>query len=62
MNIIEQNHRSVEKTTNGIRGFKTFYSAKATLLGIELHHMLQKKQHTQSSNMTTFEQFYALAA
>ena len=61
-NIIEQDHRFVKKITNGIRGFKTFHSAEATLSGIELHHMLRKNQHTQSSSMTIFEQFYDLAA
>jgi len=61
-NIIEQDHRFVKKTTNGMRGFKAFYSAEATLSGIELHHMLRKKQHSQSNDLTIFEQFYALAA
>ena len=61
-NIIEQDHRFVKKITNGMRGFKAFHSAEATLSGIELHHMLSKNQHTQSRNMTIFEQFYGLAA
>ncbi len=61
-NIIEQDHRFVKKITNGMREFKAFHSAEATLSGIELHHMLRKNQHTQSSNMTIFEQFYRLAA
>ena len=61
-NIIEQDHRFVKKITNGMRGFKAFHSAEATLSGIELHHMLRKDQHTQSSNTTIFEQFYGLAA
>jgi putative transposase len=61
-NIIEQDHRFVKKITNGMIGFKAFHSAEATLSGIELHHMLRKNQHTQSINMTIFEQFYGLAA
>jgi len=61
-NIIEQDHRFVKKITNGMRGFKAFHSAEATLAGIELHHMLRKKQHRQSNDMTIFEQFYGLAA
>ncbi len=61
-NIIEQDHRFVKKITNGMRGFKSFYSADATLSGIELHHMLRKNQYRQSSNITIFEQFYGLAA
>jgi transposase-like protein len=36
--------------------------AARALSGIELHHMLRKKQHTQSDNQTIFEQFYGLAA
>ena len=45
-----------------MKGFKAFYSADATLAGIELHHMLRKGQHNQSANQTIFEQFYGLAA
>jgi putative transposase len=29
-------------------GFKAFHSARATLAGIELHHMLRKGQHQQT--------------
>ena len=61
-NIIEQDHRFVKKITNGMRGFKEFNAAEATLSGIELHHMLRKNQHTQSNDLTIFEQFYELAA
>ena len=43
-------------------GFKAFHSASATLIGIELHHMLHKGQHKEAKNMAIFEQFYALAA
>ena len=61
-NIIEQDHRFIKKITKPMMGFKAFHSAKATLSGIELHHMLRKNQHQQSDSMTIFEQFYALAA
>ena len=61
-NIIEQDHRFIKKITNSKRGFKEFHSAEATLAGIKLHHMLRKKQHRQSNDMTIFEQFYGLAA
>ena len=61
-NIVEQDHRFVKKITKPMRDFKAFYSAKATLAGIELHHMLRKGQHNQSSSQTIFEQFYGLAA
>jgi len=42
-------------------GFKSFASAKATIAGIELHHMLKKGQMTNSANMPVWEQFAALA-
>ena len=61
-NIVEQDHRFIKKITRPMLGFKTFHSAKATLSGIELHHMLKKGQHINPANMTIFEQFYALAA
>jgi len=43
-------------------GFKATHSARSTLDGIELHHMLRKNQHVNSESQSIFEQFYALAA
>ena len=60
-NLVEQDHRFIKKITDGMRGFKSFNSAEATLSGIELHHMLRKNQHAHSNSMTIFEQFYELA-
>ncbi|MGC1183213.1 MAG: hypothetical protein WA877_09880, partial [Legionella sp.] len=45
-----------------LSGFKEVHSAKATLTGIELHHMLRKGQHLQVGKQSIFEQFYGLAA
>ena len=59
-NIVEQDHRFIKKITKPMKGFKAFHSAAATLSGIELHHMLRKKQHKQSDSITIFEQFRAL--
>ena len=61
-NIVEQDHRFIKKITKPMKGFKAFASANATLIGIELHHMLRKQQHCEAKNMSVFEQFYALAA
>ena len=61
-NIVEQDHRFIKKITKPMMGFKAFQSAHATLQGVELHHMLRKKQHQLSNKMTVPEQFYALAA
>jgi putative transposase len=43
-------------------GFKSFYSAQATIAGIELYRMLKKGQHINAKNAPAFIQFYALAA
>ena len=61
-NIVEQDHRFIKKITNPMLGFKSYTSAHATLMGIELNHMLHKGQHKNSKNIPVFEQFYALAA
>jgi len=61
-NIVEQDHRAIKKITKPMMGFKAFHSAEATIAGIELHHMLRKKQHSGEANTSVFEQFYALAA
>jgi len=61
-NIVEQDHRFIKKITRPMKGFKSFESARATIAGIELHHMLRKSQHKNAVNESIFEQFYALAA
>jgi putative transposase len=61
-NIIEQDHRFIKRIIKSMMGFKEFHSAHATLIGIELHHMLHKNQHSHAENMPVFKQFYALAA
>ena len=60
-NIIEQDHRGIKRITKPMMGFKAFYSAEATLAGIELYRMLKKAQHIHAKNSHAFEQFYALA-
>ena len=60
-NIVEQDHRFIKKITKPMLGFKAWESAKATLAGIELHHMLRKGQHESSNDLPVWEQFYALA-
>ncbi len=61
-NIVEQDHRGIKRITNPMMGFNAFYSAQATLAGIELHRMLKKRQHSKAANQPVFEQFYGLAA
>lgn len=60
-NIIEQDHRSSKKLTRPMKGFKSFQSASATLDGIEVAHMIRKRQFP-TSGQPAFQQFAALAA
>jgi hypothetical protein len=46
-------------------GFKAFGAAQGTLVGIELMHMIRKKQmvlEVGEEGLTAAEQFYSLAA
>jgi putative transposase len=64
-NIIEQDHRGVKRMTRPILGFKSYAAAQATLIGIELMHMLKKGQlvgEEGAEGLTPAKQFYALAA
>jgi hypothetical protein len=61
-NIVEQDYRSIKRTTNPMMGFKSFHSAGATIAGIELYHMLKKGQHADAQYSTAFKQFYTLVA
>jgi len=58
--IIEQDHRFIKKITKPIMGFKSFLGAQATLIGIELCHMLKKGQNTMHATLSPWQQFYAL--
>lgn len=60
--MVEQDHRFIKKITRPTLGFKAMHSSRATLDGIELHHMLRKRQHINYKNRSVIEQFYALAA
>ena len=59
-NIVEQDHRLIKRLTRPMLGFKSFWSARATLAGIELWRMLKKGQNR--SSLSAWQQFYALAA
>jgi len=60
-----QDHRGVKRITRPMLGFKAFDAAQATLVGIELMHMIKKRQlvvEEGNEGRTAAEQFYALAA
>jgi len=64
-NVVEQDHRAVKRVTRPMLGFKSFEAAQCTLVGIELMHMIKKRQgvvEEGSEGLTAAEQFYALAA
>src|SRR5262249_5686901 len=64
-NIVEQDHRAVKRVTRPMLGFKAFAAAEVILVGIELMHMIKKKQllvETGEEGLTAAEQFYALAS
>ncbi len=64
-NIVEQDHRGVKRITRPMLGFKSFDAAQSTLAGIELMHMIKKKQirlEEEEQGLSAAEQFYALAS
>jgi putative transposase len=64
-NIVEQDHRAVQRVTRPMLGFKAFDAAQSTVTGIELMHMIKKKQMmvgVEDEGLTAAEKFYALAA
>jgi putative transposase len=61
-NMIEQDHRFINKLTRPMKGFKSFRSASATLDGIEVAHMIRKGQFPANGDQSAFQQFAALAA
>ena len=63
-NLVEQDHRAIKRIVRPMLGFKTFNSARRTLRGIELTHMIKKGQRVFGGNqdLSAAGQFYALAA
>jgi putative transposase len=64
-NLVEQDHRSVKRVTRPMLGFQSFAAAQDTLTGIELMHMLKKRQlvvEEGDEGLTAAELFYSLAA
>jgi len=64
-NIVEQDHRGIKRVTRPMLGFKSFDAAQGTLVGIELMHMIKKRQmviEAGDDGLTAAEQFYSLAA
>ena len=60
-NIVEQDNRNINRRISIDTGFKEFESAKRTLAGIEVAHIIRKCQ-IADSRKTTFKTFCSLAA
>nr|WP_245291599.1 IS6 family transposase [Methylosinus sp. R-45379] len=60
-NIVEQDPRAVKRVTRPMLGFKSFRSAAAMLSGVELMHMLRKRQLGTMGELHPAQQFYPLA-
>jgi putative transposase len=64
-NIVEQDHRAVKRVTRPMLGCKAFDAAQDTLVGIELMHMIKKRQmvvEAGEESLTAAELFDSLAA
>jgi len=59
-NLVEQDHRAVKRVTGPTLGFKSFRSA-AVIAGVELMHMIRKKQLRAKGKLPPAQQFYSLA-
>jgi putative transposase len=64
-NVVEQDHRAVKRITRPMLGFTSFDAAQDTLVGIELMHMIKKRQlvvEEGAEGLTAAELFHSLAA
>jgi transposase-like protein len=63
-NRIEQDHRAVKRRVRPMLGFKSVFSARAIIGGIEMIHMMRKGQAKYASNpgLSLAAQFERLAA
>lgn len=60
-NIVERDHRAVKRIIKPMLGLKSFRSARNTLAGIEIMHMIRKGQLQNGGDFTPAQQFYSLA-
>lgn len=61
-NLIKQGHRAVKRIARPMLGFQAVHSARITLQGIELMHMIKKGQMHNPRGLSAADQFYCLAA
>jgi putative transposase len=56
-NTVEQDHRAIKRQVRPMLGFKSFWSAMATLASIELMHMIRKGQLRTTGKSRPAHQF-----
>ena len=63
-NIVEQDQRAIKRITRPMLGFKSFWSARILIAGIETRHMIRKGQLDcpVGEAAATANQFYSLAS
>lgn len=63
-NIVELDHRAIKGITRPTLGFKSFWSARIIIVGIESLHMIRKGQLDCPGGqpVSAATQFYSLAA
>ena len=63
-NLVEQDHRAIKRIVRPMLGFQSFRSARITLQGVELMHMIKKGQMIMidGQSLSAAERFYSLAA
>ena len=47
-NIVEQDHRTIQRRCDSMAGFKSFATAAIAIAGIELAHRIRKRQYMLS--------------
>ncbi len=61
-NLVEQDHRGIKRRTKPMLGFQSFNTARRSLKGVELCHMIRKGQYDKTQSANDWEYFYSLAA
>ncbi|MES2951266.1 MAG: IS6 family transposase [Pseudomonadota bacterium] len=63
-NVVEQDHRAIKRITRPVLGFKSLWSARIIIAGIETMRMIKKGQMNCPAGQTlsAANQFYSLAA
>jgi putative transposase len=63
-NIVEQDHRAIYRPTRPMLGFNDFNCARVILSGIELMHMIKKRQVKCSgrNSLAASQKFYSLVS